>query len=150
MTALPCTPCAAIPSMPSALAPEVLADDEPPLDWRADVYGAALLVYSALALRDPPDFPNIHERTERLFLDLRGAPESLVPLLDRALDRDPAARPLSCGLFAEELRKMAAALRPPLPVLPKESPPAVPTWVWYALVLLIIGATVTLVFGPIL
>ena len=90
------------------LAPEVLADDEPPLDWRADVYGVALLLYASLALKDPPDFSTIHQRTERLFIDLRGAPEGLLPLLDRALDRDPAARPASCGIVAEELRAMAA------------------------------------------
>jgi serine/threonine protein kinase len=131
------------------LAPEVLADDEPPLDWRADVYGAALLVYAALALRDPPDFSNVLHRTERLFVDLRGAPESLLPLLDRALDRDPAARPASCGIFAEELRKMAAGLRPPVPVRARQSASPVPVWVWYALMLLLIGATLILVFGPV-
>jgi hypothetical protein len=132
------------------LAPEVLADDEPPLDWRADVYGVALLLYATLSLKDPPDFSSMHHRTERLFVDLRGAPEGLVPLLDRALERDPAARPLSCGLFAEELRKMAAVLRPPIPALPVVAPPTVPRWVWYALALLLVGATLTLVFGPVL
>jgi hypothetical protein len=131
------------------LAPEVLADDEPPLDWRADVYGVALLLYATLSLKDPPDFSSIHHRTERLFVDLRGAPEGLLPLLDRALDRDPAVRPASCGVFAEELRKMAAVLRPPLP-LPVTAPPVVPRWVWYALALLLLGATLTLVFGPVL
>jgi hypothetical protein len=95
------------------LAPEVLADDEPPLDWRTDVWGLATIAYSAFALADPPDFASITERTERLFLDLRGAPEGLLPLLDRALDKDPANRPASCSVLAEEFRRMAMALTPP-------------------------------------
>jgi serine/threonine-protein kinase len=100
------------------LAPEVLADDEPPLDWRADVWGLAMLAYSAFSLTDPPDFGAIQERAERLFLDLRGAPDGLLPLLERSLDKDPANRPASCGILAEEFRRMALALTPPPPPPP--------------------------------
>jgi hypothetical protein len=132
------------------LAPEVLADDEPPLDWRADVYGAALLVYSALALRDPPDFSSLLDRTERLFVDLRGAPEALVPLLDRALDRDPAVRPASCGNFAEALRKMAESLRPPIPALREPPPSRIGSWIWYAVLLALSAAVVALVYGGVI
>jgi hypothetical protein len=124
------------------LAPEVLRDDEPPLDWRADVYGVGLLLYALLALRDPPDFGTIQHRNERLFLDLRGAPQDLLPLLDRALDRDPSVRPVSCGVMATELRKMAAALRPPPPPTVVPEPP-VPAWVWYGFLTLILVAVVT-------
>jgi Protein kinase domain len=130
------------------LAPEVLADDEPPLDWRADVYGAALTLYAALALKDPPDFSSMTDRTERLFVDLRGAPDALLPLLDRALDRDPAARPASCGVFAEELRKMVAVLRPPRPTPAPPRASSVPVWAWCAVILVLIAAVVVLVFGP--
>jgi serine/threonine protein kinase len=129
------------------LAPEVLADDEPPLDWRADVYGLAALLYSLLALSDPPDFANLPQKTERLFVDLRGAPEGLLPLLDRALDRDPMERPASCALIAEELRKMAAVLRPP-PA--QEADSTVPTWVWYALMLVLIAGALVLAFGHVM
>lgn len=123
------------------LAPEILADDEPPLDWRADVYGVALLAYAALSLADPPDFAAIPERTERLFVDLRGAPEGLLPLLDRALERDPANRPASCGVIADELRRMAQALTPaaeeaglPPADVPEARAARRPArlWIWYA------------------
>jgi Protein kinase domain len=127
------------------LAPEVLADDEPGIDWRADVWGVALLLYSALALRDPPDFSATTRRTERLFVDLRGAPEGLLPLINQALERDPIARPASCGAIAEELRRMAAALRPPPPAPP---PSSLPRWFWYALAaVIVVGAAVVLILA---
>jgi hypothetical protein len=127
------------------LAPEILADDEPVIDWRADVWGLGLLLYAMLALRDPPDFSAVVRRTERLFVDLRGCPEGVLPLLDQTLERDPASRPPSCGAVAEDLRKMARALRP----APEVGPPAtrrVPRWVWYILsAVLVLGATAIVV-----
>jgi hypothetical protein len=130
------------------LAPEVLADDEPPLDWRADVWGVAVLLYSLLALADPPDFSAIEERAERLFVDLRGAPEGLLPLLDSALARDPASRPPSCGVIAAELRQMSARLRPEVP--DEDADPPVPPWIWYLLLIVILVAVLTVVLWSIL
>jgi hypothetical protein len=84
-------------------------------------------------------------RTERLFVDLRGAPEGLLPFLDQALERDPIARPASCGAIAEELRRMAAALRPAPPEPPA---PSLPRWFWYALAaVIVVGAAVTLILA---
>lgn len=125
------------------LAPEVLADHEPPIDWRADVFGLAALTYAVLSLSEPPDFAEMPSRSERLFVDLRGAPEALVPLLDRALDKDPAARPTSCGVMADELRIMAASLRPDAVPEPPEKP--APAWAWFTLLALIIGGATAVV-----
>jgi hypothetical protein len=123
------------------LAPEVLAEDDAPIDWRVDVWGVAALLYALLALDRPPDFASPEARAAMLARDLAGTPPRLVALLGAALDRDPAARPASCEILAREIRAIAATLRPAAAA--GEISPPVPPWVWYGFLTVILVAVLT-------
>lgn len=103
-----------VPGTPDVVAPE-LVENEPPSP-RSDLYSLGVLTYSALAGHPPFDASNdlelmrAHKQEALPSLEDRVpdyVPESLVELVERMLEKDPAERPES----ASEVRRELASVR---------------------------------------
>ncbi|BDG02158.1 serine/threonine-protein kinase [Anaeromyxobacter oryzae] len=96
---------------PAYMAPEQLRGE--PGDARADVFGAAVVLFQTLAGRLP--FPVVDGRTTVLdpgpppSLPLEDAPPELAALLAGALSKDPAGRPQSAAALREALEGVERA-----------------------------------------
>jgi serine/threonine-protein kinase len=115
-----------VPGTPAIVAPE-LVDERPPTP-RSDLYSLGVLIYAALAGREPFDGENDLElmRAHKFddLPDLRSqvpdyVPASLVDLTERLLEKEPEARPPGAPQVRDELE----AIRRELWTLPLEGHP---------------------------
>jgi serine/threonine-protein kinase len=121
--ALP-TESGAVIGTPRFLSPEAAVGAK--VDARADLYCAALVLYTALAGRGP--FDHVQDRarvvqahvSETPLPPSHFAPNHVPPALDelvlRALAKDPASRPPTAQAFAAELEALSQALNLVIPV----------------------------------
>ncbi|RKY22500.1 MAG: hypothetical protein DRQ55_00965 [Planctomycetota bacterium] len=106
----------AIMGTPSAMAPEVVAGHARQASPATDVYALGVLAYSLAAGRPPFTGATreelwqriLHAEPPRLSGRVDDLPPGLEALVLRALDKDPAQRPASALLFAEELQRVLA------------------------------------------
>jgi serine/threonine protein kinase len=114
---------------PEYMAPEQAAGK--PADPRSDIYAVGSIMYEMLTGEPPYDGDNVMEvlhkkanQAPRPLRELRpGVSPAVVALVERAMARNPAARPASMAALAAEVRAVLGALAPegPLP-LRRDSP----------------------------
>ena len=109
---------------PEYMAPEQAAGH--PADPRSDIYAVGSILYEMLTGIPPYDGENVMEilhkkanEPPRPILEMRpDVPAQVVALVDRAMARDPAARPQSMAVLARQIREVEIALSvTPAPVL---------------------------------
>ncbi len=108
---------------PVYMAPEVAAGK--PAEVASDLYSLAVMSYELLAGRPPFDGENVlsilHQHATAPVPPITGdvdLPAGVDQVLERALAKQPSARPPSCRAFAEQLAEQlpGAAVVPPTPV----------------------------------
>jgi serine/threonine protein kinase len=109
---------------PEYMAPEQAAGH--PADPRSDIYAVGSILYEMLTGIPPYDGENVMEilhkkanEPPRPIVELRpDVPAQVVALVDRAMARDPGARPQSMAVLARQIREVEIALSvTPAPVL---------------------------------
>ena len=103
---------------PAYLAPERLRD-QVELSSSTDLYSLGVAMYQSLTGKLPFSGPDVSTLLASVLLDVpktlrhhrRDIPLDLEQLVLRCLQRDPSARPPSCGILAEELDEIARRLR---------------------------------------
>ncbi len=103
----------------SYLAPEILAGQ--PATTASDIYSLGAVVYEMICGKRPFAAPTTAELFEAIRQGdpppLAGmAPAAVEAAILRALDKDPARRPLSASAFAHELVQQATLVMPSIPV----------------------------------
>jgi len=104
---------------PQYMAPEQIGAEHDAVDARTDVYGLAVSLYTALA--GAPPF--VEADLARLARAVRedepprlppgeGLPDGLDAVLRRALEKSPRHRYPTAAAFADDLRRVAAGVRP--------------------------------------
>jgi putative nucleotidyltransferase with HDIG domain len=105
---------------PEYMSPEQARGER--VDFRSDIYALGILVYELFTGQVPFSAPTamatlykqVHEEPALAGEAALQIPAPLVPVLRRALAKDPAARYASVREFADALRRVEAELFPPL------------------------------------
>ena len=101
----------AVPGTLPYMAPELLSQEGPALDPRADVYALGMTLYELLSGRLPFLSPEPVGTVRKILLqeppalNLPRAHRDLETIVHRALEKEPRRRLRSARLFAEELRR---------------------------------------------
>ncbi|MFT6398455.1 MAG: serine/threonine protein kinase, partial [Bradymonadia bacterium] len=98
---------------PGYMAPELIENDAPDADHRADIYSFGATIYRLFTGRTPFQargvMATIHAQISGEFEFPDEFPTALLSLVSRCLHKDPLNRPRSAAIVAEELRHIALA-----------------------------------------
>lgn len=109
----------AVPGTYRAMSPEQARGDL--VDERSDLFSLGVLLYEMLTGRSPflgssdaTTLAKVLEHQPRLASELVTLPQALDELIDRLLQKDPARRPSSAGLVAEQMEVIARIGQDPI------------------------------------